>query len=500
MILDMNVINRVVTGVKELIGSARQWSISAQTPLSLFNFRDISHSDYAFWDRARRGRARGMEISGLLLKPLGSKVAAWVLGIPPLWKVDDAALRDALNQLIQNLHPKILKTFEESLNISDCYIVMNADLSATVIAPHFVKPIVDERDWSKVIGYKITQSVQHPEQTGRTMTVVDEYTATNRVQTVTVDGGVSRQRVFKNVIGMVPVVKVSNILGADEENGRPEGDALVPLLQAYGQVLEAALKGNILQGRPTPVIKKMGTADQVKKFWDRLGRTQTITKADGTTETITTIPFNSDQLLTLGGDAEFSYEAPGSFSSDTETLLGLLFYLLLQHAEIPEFVWGNAISSSKASAESQLEPFLKWIQKKRGATRDWLTQIATIAAAYLCVINPNMKFQVPTIQWQPIADKDGRLTLDAIKFGYLNGLIDARTALVLMPIEINEPDATLFKAQLELEARQEKAAQNQPQKGEASERGDKTPMDQASERSENREFETQEVHAIPRAA
>ena len=35
--------------------------------------RDFSTADYRYWDRARRAKARGLEISGLLLKPLARR-------------------------------------------------------------------------------------------------------------------------------------------------------------------------------------------------------------------------------------------------------------------------------------------------------------------------------------------------------------------------------------------------------------------------------------------
>src|SRR3954464_2590658 len=53
--------------------------------------KDFSTADYRYWDAARRTKARGVEISGLLLKPLASKVAAWVLGSPPEWSSVNAS-------------------------------------------------------------------------------------------------------------------------------------------------------------------------------------------------------------------------------------------------------------------------------------------------------------------------------------------------------------------------------------------------------------------------
>ncbi len=254
--------------------------------------------------------------------------------------------------------------------------------------------------------------------------MVDEYTAAGRVRRVLRGGVTIRTEKYANLIGRVPVIHVANRWGADEFYGRPEGDALIPVLQRYGDVIEAAVKGNVRQGRPTPVIEKMGTAEQVRKFWEKFGRRETQTLPDGSTETVDVIDFDPDQLLTLGGEAQFKYAAPGSFSKDAETLLSVLFYLIVQHSEIPEAVWGASIPSSRASAETQMEPFVKWIEKKRGLAGEWLMETARVVLAYLSVIDWRIDPAVGlSIQWSPLTEADGRLRLDTITWAHGAGVI-----------------------------------------------------------------------------
>ena len=169
---------------------------------------------------------------------------------------------------------------------------------------------------------------------------------------------------FANLIGRIPVIHVANRWGADEFYGRPEGDALIPALQRYGDVIDAAIRGNIRQGRPTPVIEKMGTAEQVRKFWEKFGRRETQTLPDGSTETVDVIDFDPDQLLTLGGEAQFKYAAPGSFSGDTQTLLSVLFYLVVQHREIP----GGGVGRVDPVAAGRA-PRRRWSRSSSGSRR-----------------------------------------------------------------------------------------------------------------------------------
>ncbi len=160
---------------------------------------------------------------------------------------------------------------------------------------------------------------------------------------------------------------------------------------------------------------------------------------------------------------DFDWKSPGSFSKDTEVLLGLIFYLILQHTEIPEFVWGNAIASSKASAESQMPPFIRWIEKRRGQATGWLTDVADVVLATMALWEPGIRRATATLRWEPLTDEDGRLTLDTVIWAYAEGLLDRETALQLAPVTIENIGAVLQKADEEREAEEarqdERAAQ-----------------------------------------
>jgi hypothetical protein len=244
-----------------------------------------------------------------------------------------------------------------------------------------------------------------------------------------------RSERYPNLLGRLPVIHIANRMGADEFYGRPEGDALIPALQRYGDVIEAAIRGNIRQGRPTPVIERMGTAEQVKRFWEKFGRRETQTLPDGTTETVDVIDFDPDQLLTLGGDAQFRYAAPGAFSGDTQTLLGILFYLILQHSEIPEAIWGASIPSSRSSADTQMDPFVRWIEKKRGLAENWLIELARVVLGYVALSDWRVDAETPLkLGWQALKEENGRLRLDVIRWAHEAGIVgdeEARKLLVI---------------------------------------------------------------------
>lgn len=412
--------------VRELIGGAqkvRVRQINGYRPT-----KDMTNVDYRFWDRARRGKARGLEISGLFLKPICSKLAGATIGDPVQIDVDNSTAKAMADKWLFDHHVDIQRSYEEAMHLGDCYLVVNGDLSLSVVPPHVVEPMLDAAE--QVTGWRITE-------TYGALTMVDEYTLTERTRRVLRGGVATRTERYPNLIGRLPVIHVANRMGADEFYGRPEADAMIPALQRYGDVIDAAIRGNIRQGRPTPVIERMGTAEQVSRFWEKFGRRETQTLPDGTSETVDVIDFDPDQLLTLGGDAQFRYAAPGSFSGDTETLLSILFYLILQHSEIPEAVWGASIPSSRASAETQMQPFMQFIVKKRVLAEEWLRELVRVVLAYGALIDWRIDPDAPLkLVWQPLTEEDKRMRLDVATWAHGAGIISDEEARKLIAFSL----------------------------------------------------------------
>lgn len=408
--------------ITELIGGAQRVRIR-----QINGYRpthDMTNADYRFWDRARRGKARGLEISGLYLKPLCAKLAGYTLGDAVGWEAGNPAAKGMLDGWFAAHQAAIQRSYEEALHLGDCYLVVNGDLSVSVVPPHVVEPMLDAAE--QVTGWRITE-------TYGALTMVDEYTLSERTRRVLRGGVATRTERYPNLIGRLPVIHVANRAGVDEFYGRPEADALIPALQRYGDVIDAAIRGNIRQGRPTPVIERMGTAEQVSRFWEKFGRRETQTLADGTSETVDVVDFDPDQLLTLGGDAQFRYAAPGSFSGDTETLLSILFYLILQHSEIPEAVWGASIPSSRASAETQMQPFIQMIERRRVLAQDWLLELARVVLAYGGLSDWRIDAEAALkIVWEPLSEEDARLRLDVVTWAHGAGIIGDEEARKLV--------------------------------------------------------------------
>ena len=408
---------------------------------------DWMRPDYDYWRRAYRAQVKGLELSGLLIKPLVNKTAGWVLGRAPKFSLDnETALEELANWWADN-HADVLKSYRESVKLGDGFIVVNPDLTIALIPPQHVTPIVDDNDYSQQLGWRITQTYIHPDYTNQKMTIIDEYTDFQRVRIVEFNGRETERQEYPNLLGRVPVIHLGNNVESGETFGRPEAEALINVLQRYGLILEAAVEGNELQGRPTPVLN-FETKDDLDTFWDLYGENETQTLPDGTTETSKTLSVDLQRLLTVSG-ANFSYESPGAFVGEAVHLLEIMFYLILEHTELPEFVFGNAISSSKASAESQMPVFVRFIEMKQGEAAGWIKELVEVVLGLMSLTMPGVTVDMPSIQWEPLTTDDGNLTLNTIKWAFTEGLLDERTALQLAPIDIEDIDAVLQKAQEE---------------------------------------------------
>ena len=71
-------------------------------------------------------------------------------------------------------------------------------------------------------------------------------------------------------------------------------------------------------------------------------------------------------------------------------------------------------------------------------------------------MEPGVVVETPQVQFEELADQDGALTLETLRWAYAEGLIDDRTALMLAPVRFEDIDALLEAA---AEQREERAAQ-----------------------------------------
>jgi 2'-5' RNA ligase len=444
---------------------------------------DIGETNHKFWDKARRGDATGLEIAGLFLKPIASKKAAWVLGEAPKLKFETSETESTVNQWFADWHAQVVLAMEESANLGDMYLVVNPDLSISLVPPHVVKPILAKEDFSRQIGWSISQTYALPSNPMTTQVIVDEFLPRKRTRTISQGGKVISTTIYPNPTGKIPVVHIANDLRANEKFGHPAGEALLKALWQYNEIFVAAIEGNIKQGRPVAVFEKMGGAPQVEAFLRNFAQLKTETLPDGSERNYYEVDFGS--LIALGETGEFNFKSPQAFTVDTVNLLGLLFYLIVQHSEMPEFIFGNAIASSKASAESQMPPFIKWVEKEQGRATYWLRELIEIFLGFAALadrsINPGEDF---SISWPSLTEGDGKLTLEATLGAYDRGLLTEEVTIQQLQRFLTIEDATAMLDQLKKEREEARARDDEPFNPSFDEDNEDSPEDENGDAQE----------------
>lgn len=463
----MNIPETMVTFFREMIGRRSGPTLQYKTTNLNTDWggKDWARADYQYWDRSRHGRTEGLTLAGLLLKPLYSKKASWVLGIPPQWTVVGSKRTQRwLNRWWKDNSPEIVKAYEEANALGDMYIIPYIEpegnngsptVRLRLVSPHVCRPMVNPEDFSEIIGYKIRITHQDPNQNSDRMVVEDIYTKENHIKNwyrTPHETEPFKTETYSNPLGMIPVIHIPNLSSPDEVHGRPEGEALVPALLWYDDILTTALKGNKHQGRPTPVAV-FERQQEVEAFFRQFSRKETRTLPDGTTETYHVVDFDSNNFLAIAAK-DFKYAQPGSFAHDTEKLLGILFYLVVQHSEIPEFAWGAAIGASKASSETQLLPLARWVEKSRLYASGWVMELATLVLKMAKLFEPLVLLDKDLVlRWDQLTDKDDRLTLDAIAWAFNARLLDEESAIAMMPLPVDDPTRTLSRARTDWKRR-----------------------------------------------
>lgn len=415
-------------------------------------------SDYEYWRRAYYCKVPGLELSGLFIRPIVNKIAAWTLGRPPSFQLKNKKSQSELENWWDSYHSQVMRGYRAALKQADSFIVINPDLVPTIVKPDTVDPIVDPSNFGRRIGWKITQVFPDPNKPSDKMTITDEYYDDRRVHTVEFANGKPITQKFSNPIGINPVIHIANQAQDGEEFGHPEAEALIDAFHRYGQVFEASIEGNILQGRPTPVLS-FNTIQDLNTFWRRYGRKESVRSPDGTSKEVDTLSIDMSELMTISA-AKFAYESPGSFADDTEKLLGLLFYLILQHVEIPEFALGNAIEGSKSSAETQMPVLEIFIRMRQKDCTPWMKQISKVVLAYKAFLVPGVTVEDVVMQWAKLT-QNGRLILDSVKMALEADLLDERTALISLPLDIEKPEEVLRQAKKDSKKRKTLALRDQ---------------------------------------
>ncbi|MFA4972964.1 MAG: hypothetical protein WC683_10140 [bacterium] len=442
--------------VSDIIGR----TASTFETLNLYTYRtsvDWTKADHRFWDRLRWGHERGYELGGLHAQAINRITASWVLGAGVDAELDtetESPAADYTNDLLRRFFSVylnlMLTTYEDSLGLGDSFLIVNqSDASLTMVPPDLVTIQTDPIDYRQVIAYQIDS------QPATGVMVRDIYTAEKRDLTITIGNEVSNF-VFPNLIGRIPVVHFANDRAANEIWGRPQVSALLALFGEYNDVIEKALGGVKRMSNPVATFEGVDNPQQVLKA--NSTRTEDYTDPDGDTQTYYVIDWARQAVIAVGGNGSFNFKGPSPFTDDARRMLEILFLLMLQRSQIPEWVWGGAIASSKASVDAQLPAFVHFVEGRRhmlsgraaddilGVTAEGgLYSLADIWLRTRALTDPQVMLAPIHLAFPPITEEDLELRLKQVQFAYQENLLQRATTLGLLDL-VENPEAEAAKA------------------------------------------------------
>jgi hypothetical protein len=254
----------------------------------------------------------------------------------------------------------LLQMLQDDYSLGDQYMIVNPDSSISIPSPETVDFEYDKLDYRTPVKATITTKL--PE-----ATVTDEYRLDGRTVTIKWNKG-GQEQVFnyQNLIGRLPVIHFPNDRSANETKGRPIYESLLPVFSEYDDVLMNGLDATKITGKQVPTIEGLKDPEHIEVLDDDNSDEETYTDTDGKTKTRKEIRWDRNPTVIFGKGGSFKFTAPAAgFTADIRDMLKSLFYIVMDRTRIAEYMWGGAIASSKASAETQTAPFEQFIEGRR---------------------------------------------------------------------------------------------------------------------------------------
>lgn len=363
-----------------------------------------------------------------------------------------------VNQWLEENRNLLFLLSRNSFRDGDSFVVMDDDGTTTEIPPEDIDIITNPNNPQLIDGYDIWSSFPDPNKQGaENITYVDEIRRTyrrrmqvdktgNRVEVVgtlndyrnAIDGGLEERQ--------LPVVHFANEKEGRMLYGISEFQNLYFLMANYHAVLAAAIKGNIYNSTAVPVIQGVKNMNQFL--------TQNFTQdADGKY----ILNWDSQKMLVVGDGGSVQILQADGTAADAQTLLNILFWLISQSSETPEFAFGTAVASSKASVSEQTPMLIKKAIRKQGQLEEPIRRLIDLYIERMSRLDSEnyVADTQYTIDMPDILDEDLNINIQIVNALLEKGIITEETAMTMLNIGkyVKNLDEELKKAHAQADAR-----------------------------------------------
>lgn len=403
---------RVIGEVSALRTSGLQ-AFSFFTPYRL----DSSRVDYALARALYRNTEDKYKLGAGFARPIVN-TAAGFMGAPHFTHVDPEA-DQALEQNVQRWTGRILRVnrnavrdgdvFARILRVADKFDPGKQVFDLVLVPPEWVTPIPDPLTggWQQVV---IRHPVTVKDADGKTVqdyTITETLTAATR--TIEADSRApadvrAKNGTEPNPWGFIPIVHFKNEAEETELFGASDLEPVEPFMKAYHDVMLFAVQGSKLFSRP----KAKFQLKSVQKFLED-NFSQDEIKAGK-------LKFSDKEIFLLQEGDEAGFITADSGLEGITTLLKFLFFCIVDVSETPEFAFGTAVQSSKASVSEQIVPLARKIRRKRGHIEEPYGELAGMFLAMRGKVEnrPLETYQVDT-GWEELSPKNDAEVATTIK-------------------------------------------------------------------------------------
>jgi len=419
-------IRRILSAIGEISALrspwAAGWGYQYMTPYRL----DSSRVDYDLARQLYRNTADKYKLGAAFAKPVINTTAGF-MGAPHFTHTDPEA-DQALEQIMTRWTGKVLRINRNTLRDGDVFarIVrvpdrVNPKLEAfdlTLIPPEWVTPVPDPLtgQWLKLI-------IRHPvalvDAAGRK---VGDYTVTEiltpKERIIEADAHApteirERNGTEANPWGFIPVVHFKNEAEENQLFGCSDLEPVEPFMKAYHDTLLFAVQGSKLFSRPKT---KFALKDVQKFLKDNFDEAEIKSGK---------LKFADKELFLMQEGDDVAFITAESGLAGITTLLEFIFMNIVDVSQVPEFAFGTAVASSKASVSEQMVPLSRNIRRKRGMFEEPYGELASMyLAMWSKVENKRLDTYRVDIGWDELSPKNDKETADTIKT-MVEGLVTA---------------------------------------------------------------------------
>lgn len=272
------------------------------------------------------------------------------------------------------------------------------------IPPERVKRIETDPETGRVQAYLLQYTCTWGENDRNKYTITEKIEKDKIIKTYA--GDLPPDLGLKNIEepnkwGFIPIIHFKNEAEDNEVWGRSDLEPIEPLMKAYHDVLLQAISGSKMHSTPKVKFKVSDYKDFILR---NFGVDIDAIKPGEEVK----ISFDNRDVIFVHDDEDVEYLSVSSPLGGADVLLKFIYWCIVDVSGTPEFVFGTAVSSSKASVSEQMIPLIRKIKRKRSMFEESYLMMARMLLAMWEKANGRNAIQTYNtwLDWEEIVPKD----------------------------------------------------------------------------------------------